>query len=94
MSFHAAVETVIDRIHRDVIGGAADIAKEVVVALAKMVADSDAQSGKSLLAELEGTAVGTLKVMSSFAPPINAMNRLLLVVEKGIQSGESIEENA
>lgn len=83
MPNHDAVEVVIDRIQRDAIGGAADIAKEVVQALAEMVEDSQASSGAALLSELRPAVVGILEVMSSFAPPVNAMNRLLVVVEQG-----------
>lgn len=89
MARHAAVETVIDRIHRDAIGGAADIAKEVVKALAQMTKDSNAGSGEALHSELQPAVSGILKVMSSFAPPVNAMNRLLVVVEKGV--GEDLD---
>jgi translation initiation factor 2B subunit (eIF-2B alpha/beta/delta family) len=42
-SDHPAIQTVVDRIRSDAIGGAADIAREVVDALAKMVQDSQAQ---------------------------------------------------
>jgi ribose 1,5-bisphosphate isomerase len=92
VSLHPAVETVIDRIHRDVIGGAADIAKEVVTALAAMVADSEAESGEALLEETKPAISGILKVMSSFAPPVNAMNRLLNAVEHGIVAGSPMRE--
>jgi translation initiation factor 2B subunit (eIF-2B alpha/beta/delta family) len=92
MAKHPAVETVIDRIHRDVIGGAADIAKEVVVALADMTDDSKAGSPEDLLQELKPAVKGILKVMSSFAPPVNAMNRLIVVVEEGVSSETSIDE--
>lgn len=90
MAMHESVETVIDRIHRDVIGGAADIAKEVVVALTEMVNDSQAKTAEELLAELEPAVTGILKVMSSFAPPVNAMNRLLVVVEQGVDEDTDI----
>jgi ribose 1,5-bisphosphate isomerase len=92
MNTHPAVETVIDRIHRDVIGGAADIAKEVVTALAEMVADGKTGDGETLLRELKPAVAGILKVMSSFAPPVNAMNRLLRVVEQGIADGDSMSD--
>ena len=42
MTIHPAIETVNDRIHRDVIGGAADIAKEVIQAIEGVVTDSRA----------------------------------------------------
>jgi ribose 1,5-bisphosphate isomerase len=92
MSAHPAIETVIDRIHRDVIGGAADIAKEVVAALAEMVADSHAETGEALLKELKPPISGVLKVMSSFAPPVNAINRLLNLVEQGIADGTTMPD--
>ncbi|MGD8605134.1 MAG: translation initiation factor eIF-2B [Anaerolineales bacterium] len=92
MSTHKSIETVIDRIHRDLIGGAADIAKEVVVALAQMTQDSQADSAEKLLHELEPAVTGILKVMSSFAPPVNAMNRLLVVVEEGVEEQTPIDD--
>lgn len=92
MAMHKSVETVIDRIHRDVIGGAADIAKEVVVALSEMTDDSKSGSAEELVGELKPAAIGILKVMSSFAPPVNAMNRLIVVVEDGVSNQTAINE--
>ena len=91
MDNHAEVEKVIKRIHEDAIGGAADIAKEVVTALSKMVRDSESGSGEELIEELEGAIIGILGVMSSFAPPVNAINRLMILVESQVDEKSSVD---
>jgi ribose 1,5-bisphosphate isomerase len=92
MAMHKSVEAVIDRIHRDVIGGAADIAKEVVVALAEMTEDSRVRTAGDLLGELKPAVTGILEVMSSFAPPVNAMNRLIVVVEESVGNQTPVKD--
>lgn len=89
---HHALDTVIDRIQKDTIGGAADIAKEVTNAIAEMINESNAVNREQLLGEVKASVIGILKVMSSFAPPVNAMNRLALVVEDGIEKGYEISD--
>ena len=44
MSDHPAIKTVVERIRTDAIGGAADVAKEVIDALSKLVADTSQQN--------------------------------------------------
>lgn len=92
MAMHHAIEIVIDRIQKDLIGGAADIAKEVTTALVQMINDSETQSAQQLLHEVRTAVIGILKVMSSFAPPVNAMNRLIIVIEDGIANNLAISE--
>jgi ribose 1,5-bisphosphate isomerase len=92
MSNHPAVETVIDRIRRDVIGGAADIAKEVVQALTELVENSQIRDVKEFTEEFQGAVLDILRVTPSFAPPVNAMNRLLVNLEKNVEMNKSITE--
>ncbi len=91
MSDHPAIVTVVDRIHRDVIGGAADIAKEVVQALAQMVADNSATDTAALVAAVEDATVDIMRVTPSFAPPINALHRIVgRMEEAAAQPGSSV----
>ncbi len=76
-SDHPAIQTVVDRIRSDAIGGAADIAKEVVGALARMVENSQAQDANALWAEVDSAVIDILRVMPSFAPPVNALHRIV-----------------
>ncbi len=82
---HPTVDTVTDRIYRDVIGGAADIAREVMIALRQVVKDSNAKDIKALYEELDAAALAVMKVTPSFAPPINALHWILGTIEEDIE---------
>jgi ribose 1,5-bisphosphate isomerase len=92
MSEHPAIKTVVERIHADAIGGAADIAKEVVGALAQLSEDSSATDSGAFVADIMDAVKDILSVTPSFAPPINAMHRLLGRVEAANKSGASVAE--
>jgi ribose 1,5-bisphosphate isomerase len=92
MSEHPAIKTVVERIRTDVIGGAADTAREVVQALVQLVQDSGAQNSNALLAEVEDAVIDILRVTPSLAPPINAMHRVVGRMEESIAAGGSIPE--
>lgn len=92
MPSHPAILTVVDRVRRDVIGGAADISIECIQALTELVKDSSKTSLDGLCDEFQEAVTAILQVMPSFAPPINAMNRLLIVLEAGQQQKKSIAE--
>jgi ribose 1,5-bisphosphate isomerase len=77
MSNHPAIKTVIERIRTDAIGGAADIAKEVVDALAKMTEESQATDAVAFTAEFDDAVRDILRVLPSFAPPVNALHRMM-----------------
>jgi translation initiation factor 2B subunit (eIF-2B alpha/beta/delta family) len=90
MTIHPAIETVNDRIHRDVIGGAADIAKEVIQAIEGVVTDSRAADAPGLAAEIEAAVMAVLKVLPSFAPPLNALHRVMKQVEDSRAAGDDL----
>ncbi|MCC6189420.1 MAG: translation initiation factor eIF-2B [Anaerolineales bacterium] len=90
MSRHAAIDTLVERIRTDVIGGAADTATEVVQALASVVRDSQAPDSAALAAEVEQAAVDILRVTPSLAPPVNALHRLLGRMEAGQAAGAAV----
>jgi ribose 1,5-bisphosphate isomerase len=90
MSNHPAIKTVVERIHADAIGGAADIAKEVVEALAKMIADSKETSNEAFKDELMSSVHEILAVTPSFAPPINALHRILGRIEASYAEGAAL----
>ncbi len=77
MSNHPAIKTVVERIRADAIGGAADIAKEVVAALAKLSADSQVNDVSGFSAEFDDAVRDILRVLPSFAPPVNALHRMM-----------------
>lgn len=89
---HRDVEIVIDRIKRDVIGGAADISKEVTIALTQMIQDSGAKNYPELESEIFQAVKGIMRVMSSFAPPVNAMNKLVSLFEEMRDQQATIDE--
>src|SRR5512145_570470 len=92
MSDHAAIKTVVERIRADAIGGAADIAKEVVDAMAKLSADSTASTEDAFTAEMMDAVRDILSVTPSFAPPINALHRLLGRMEAALARGAAVGE--
>jgi len=90
MSEHPAIKTVVERIRTDVIGGAADTAKEVVAALAVLAQDSRATNVPAFDKEIEDAVIDMLRVMPSLAPPINAMHRVLARLEEEIAAGSPV----
>lgn len=91
MSQHPAIELVCDRIVRDLIGGAADTAKEVMAALGQVIADSKAKDTAGLYTDLDAAALAVMKVTPSFAPPINALHWVLGSLEADLDAGASLE---
>jgi len=92
MAQHPAIELVNERIRTDVIGGAADTAKEVIEALRAVVQDSKAPSSEALGGEGAGAVFAVLTVLPSFAPPLNALHRVMRQVEDSRASGASVDE--
>lgn len=76
-SKHEAVRTVVQRIHEDTIGGAADMARETVQALAALAKDQET----GLTEALKVAATDILRVLPSFAPPVNALHRVIAAVD-------------
>ena len=92
MSEHPAVKTVAERIQADMIGGAADTAREVIGALMQLVQDSHATDAEALAAEVEDAVADILRVMPSLAPPINALHRFMGTMEQALQKGMHVPE--
>lgn len=82
MSVSKPIEIVADRIERDVIGGAADIVREVIDALIEYSGDSSAKTMEVFSQELEGAFIAIMKVLPSFAPPINALHQIASIVDQ------------
>jgi ribose 1,5-bisphosphate isomerase len=91
MSEHPAITTIVERIRTDVIGGAADTAKEVVNALSTLTKDSTAAHSAALAAELEDACIDILRVLPSLAPPINALHRVLGPMEETLTENPPVE---
>ncbi len=92
MCKHPAIKTVVQRIHADAIGGAADIAKEVVDALLQLNRDIAAADADTYKAQIMEAVVDILAVTPSFAPPINAMHRLLGRMEAADRAGAPLTD--
>jgi ribose 1,5-bisphosphate isomerase len=92
MATHPQVETVIERVRTDAIGGAADTAREVVDALAALVKDSSAADTPTLMREVDDAVRGILRVMPSLAPPINALHRFVGTMERAESDGLTVAE--
>ena len=91
MAQHPEIELVCDRIVRDLIGGAADTAKEVMKALGQVIEDSKAQDLPSLYEEVDQAALAVMKVTPSFAPPINALHWILGSIEADLDAFAQLE---
>ncbi|MDR7488675.1 MAG: hypothetical protein QN167_07635, partial [Armatimonadota bacterium] len=63
-----AVRTVIHRIEHDLIGGAADMAREVAQALASAARQSDAKSSEEFREEMTAALAAIIRVTPSIAP--------------------------
>lgn len=87
MAIHPDVATLVERVRKDEIGGAADTAKEVVDALSHMVRDSHADDAAALVAEVDEAVLDILRVMPSLAPPINALHRFVGALERAEVEG-------
>jgi ribose 1,5-bisphosphate isomerase len=85
------IKTVVQRVHDDAIGGAADTAKEVIGALVKMVDDSKADSADDLVAEVDEAVLDIMRVMPSLAPPVNALHRFVGSMERAVEQGASLD---
>lgn len=92
MANHPAIELVIDRIVNDLIGGAADTAKEVMAAMAQVASDCQATSTEGLYRDLDGAALTLLKICPSFAPPVNVLHMMMGTIEKDMESSASLAE--
>jgi eIF-2B alpha/beta/delta-like uncharacterized protein len=85
------IDLVVERIHTDVIGGAADAAKEVVSAISKMVAESKVIDMPALANEVEEAVFEILSALPSLAPPINALHMLMIKVDVAREQESSLE---
>ncbi len=92
MATHPAINVVTDRIERDLIGGAADIAREVMDALAKVADESNAKNLDELYTDLDNASYAIMKVCPSFAPPINVLHMMMGTIEDGIESGSTVAQ--
>ncbi len=90
MTNHPAIDLVIERIVKDLIGGAADTAKEVMSAMSQVVTESKASSMDALFAEMDAAALALLKICPSFAPPINVLHMLMGTLERDMETGVSL----
>lgn len=91
MVSHPDVLTIIERVRKDEIGGAADTAKEVIDALASLVADSKAKDTAALVTEIDEAVLEIMRVMPSLAPPINALHRFVGAMEREQADDASLE---
>lgn len=89
---HPAIDTVTNRMVMDVIGGAADTAKEVMLAMGQVAADSKASTLEGLFKDLDSAATAVLIVCPSLAPPINVLHMVMGTIEKDMDLGVSIIE--
>lgn len=89
---HEAVELVVERIRLDIIGGAADIAKETVQALQKMISDYPESRAEQFEKDYMEAVIAILRVTPSFAPPINALHRLTAAYEDSLEAGDPFIE--
>jgi translation initiation factor 2B subunit (eIF-2B alpha/beta/delta family) len=92
MTNHPAIELVAERIVKDLIGGAADTAKEVMAAMGQVVSDSQAKSLETLYGEMDAAALALLKICPSFAPPINVLHMVMGTIENDMETGASVKE--
>ena len=91
-SKHPGVVTAVERVRTDVIGGAADTAKEIVRAIKSLAQDSQAETPDQLVGEVEEAVIDILRVMPTLAPPLNALHRVMGQMEIAYEAGASVKE--
>ncbi len=84
---HPGLETLIGRIRDDLIGGAADMARESAVALADLAGDSRAGDAAALAREIEEAIDRIVAVSPSIAPVTQVLHRVGRVLEDGQELG-------
>lgn len=92
MAQHEAIEVVVKRIYEDSIGGAADVALEIVDAISTMVKDSRAENLTKLANEIETAVISIFRVLPSLAPGINALHTLMKQVEIAVDNNARADE--
>ncbi len=92
MANHPAIQLVNERIVKDLIGGAADTAKEVMAAMAQVAEDSQANNLDDLYQELDAAAFAVMKICPSFAPPINVLHMVMGAIENDLEANASVSE--
>jgi translation initiation factor 2B subunit (eIF-2B alpha/beta/delta family) len=92
MANHPAIQLVNERIVKDLIGGAADTAREVMAAMAQVAADSQATTLEAFCQELDAAALAVMKICPSFAPPINVLHMVMGTIEKDLDNRASVSE--
>ena len=91
-SKHPRVVEIVERVRTDVIGGAADTAKEIVRAIKSLAQDSLAETPEQLAGEVEEAVIDILRVMPTLAPPLNALHRVMGQMEIASEAGASVKE--
>jgi len=91
-SKHPRVVEIVERVRIDVIGGAADTAKEIVRAIKSLAQDSLAETPEQLAGEVEEAVIDILRVMPTLAPPLNALHRVMGQMEIASEAGASVKE--
>ena len=92
MANHPAIDLVSERIVKDQIGGAADTAKEVMSAMAQVASDSQATTLDGLYKDMDAAAVAVLKILPSFANPINVLHMMMGTLETDMANGVDLAQ--
>jgi ribose 1,5-bisphosphate isomerase len=91
MVIHDAIRQIISQFEARELH-AARSGREVMDALAAVVADSRASSLANLASDLEGNIGALLEAMPAYAPPVNAVHRVYSRYEQALQRDETVEE--
>jgi translation initiation factor 2B subunit (eIF-2B alpha/beta/delta family) len=91
MTLHSSVVAVIDQLERQELH-AARSGRALMAALADTAVDSPADSTAALAGELEAAVDAVLDVLPAYAPPINVMHQVMLLVEHAEAAGLPLAE--
>lgn len=91
MALHSATQEVISKFKATELH-AARSGREVMNALAQVVADSQASNMDMLGSEIEANIDAILEVMPAYAPPLNVMHAVMSWVEQAMASQATINE--
>jgi translation initiation factor 2B subunit (eIF-2B alpha/beta/delta family) len=80
MQIHSSTREIVDKFRAAELH-AARSGREVMSALARVVADSSAPNIEMLVAEIEGNIDAILEVMPAYAPPLNVLHQVMSWIE-------------
>ncbi len=89
MEIHASIQRIILEFEAKELH-AARSGREVMEALAEVIADSQAEKSKDLALDLDPNIAALLNAMPTYAPPLNVVHTVYSLYEQALEMGDSV----